>query len=371
MYHDVSVEAWHVLVWPCEHIVVVLEQVYQLFSNSRWQHGPDLYLFSFFFSPQVYSFCALLMRWYLPLILFNQSQQVRRQVIIFHTLFVTELTGINNPFEIDPLAVDRVILVFIVWIPASEWKRMWYRRAIYGKWKNAKMGHKWRFGQKVHHAIHFISWKDAHIKAKTLNAFGQEASGCSWSLLIMESKDNREFDGSPIVQHLSTWEGSLVSVALWSSNSTMSMLKLPNVFTITSSSLPWIISGLMNPAERNEELSGGMSIFMLFASFPRKPAILFYLFSSRNLCLACLLGLYPTPNLSFFWITVIGLNMPCSRFPNPFPALAPLPGTCLMPKWVTLDSFGMGTLALSFTYMALTNSRDLKEHSIAFSFAST
>ena len=59
----------------------------------------------------------------MPLILFNQSQQVRRQVIIFHILFVTNFTSINNPFEIDPLAIDKVILVFIVWIPASERKK--------------------------------------------------------------------------------------------------------------------------------------------------------------------------------------------------------------------------------------------------------
>ena len=59
----------------------------------------------------------------MPLILFNQPQQVRRQVIIFHKLFVTNFTSINNPFEIDPLAIDKVILVFIVWISASEWKK--------------------------------------------------------------------------------------------------------------------------------------------------------------------------------------------------------------------------------------------------------
>ena len=42
-----------------------------------------------------------------------------------------------------------------------------------------------------------------------------------------------------------------------------------------------------------------------------------------------------------------------------------------MPEWVTSDSFGTGIFASSFTYMALTNSRDLNEHSIAFLFAST
>ena len=38
---------------------------------------------------------------------------------------------------------------------------------------------------------------------------------------------------------------------------------------------------------------------------------------------------------------------------------------------MTFDSFGIGIFAPSSTYMALTNSRDLNEHSIAFSFVST
>ena len=82
-------------------------------------------------------------------------------------------------------------------------------------------------------------------------------------------------------------------------------------------------------------------------------------------------GFYPNPNRSFFWITAIGLSMPCSLFPKPFPIRAPLPGTCLMPEWVTSDSFGTRTFAHSPTYIALTNSKDLKEHSIAFSSIST
>ena len=82
-------------------------------------------------------------------------------------------------------------------------------------------------------------------------------------------------------------------------------------------------------------------------------------------------GLYPTPNLSFFWITVINLSMPCNLFPKPFSAQAPLPGTCLTPEWVFSNSLGIGTFAPSLTYMAFTNSKDLKEHSIAFSSTST
>ena len=82
------------------------------------------------------------MRQYLPLILFDQSQQVWRQVIIFHILFITEFTSINNPFEIDPLTIDRVILVFIVLKPASEWKKVQYEKAI--DRRNDKMGREWR-----------------------------------------------------------------------------------------------------------------------------------------------------------------------------------------------------------------------------------
>ena len=115
-----------------------------------------------------------------------------------------------------------------------------------------------------------------------------------------------------------------------------------------------------------------MSIFSLSPSFSRKLAILYYcLFSSRNLCLSRLSSLYPNPNLSFFWIVAIGLNMPCNCFPNPFSAQAPLSGTCLIPEWVFPDSFGIRTFVPSPTYMAFTNSKDLKEHSIAFSSAST
>ena len=42
-----------------------------------------------------------------------------------------------------------------------------------------------------------------------------------------------------------------------------------------------------------------------------------------------------------------------------------------MPEWVIFDSFGTGTFALSPTYMALTNFKDLNEHSIAPSSVST
>ena len=114
-----------------------------------------------------------------------------------------------------------------------------------------------------------------------------------------------------------------------------------------------------------------MSIFTLSLSFPRKLAILFCLFSSRNLCLSRLSGLYPNLNLSFFWIAVIGRNMPCNYFPNPFSTRAPLPSICLIPEWVFSDSFGIESFAPSPTNMAFTNSKDLNEHSIAFSSAST
>ena len=97
------------------------------------------------------------MRQYLPFILFYQSQQVWRQVIIFHILFIIEFTGVNNPFEMDPLAIGRVILMFIVWIPASEWKKAQYGKAIDRRNKNDKMGHEWRLiGKKC--IVLFISF---------------------------------------------------------------------------------------------------------------------------------------------------------------------------------------------------------------------
>ena len=99
----------------------------------------------------------------------------------------------------------------------------------------------------------------------------------------------------------------------------------------------------MKPTERNKELSGGMFIFALSFFFPRKLAILFYLFSSMDLYLSLLSSLYPNPNRSFFWITAIGFSMPCSLFPNLFSTRALLPDTCLMPKWIISDSFGIGT----------------------------
>ena len=63
--------------------------------------------------------------------------------------------------------------------------------------------------------------------------------------------------------------GNPASFASWSSTSTMLMLKLPNVSTTSTiifSSLSYIILGLMKPVERNEKLSGGMSIFALSLS---------------------------------------------------------------------------------------------------------
>ena len=144
--------------------------------------------------------------------------------------------------------------------------------------------------EKMYCAINFISWKDAHTKAKTLNALGQKHQVVHdhysfWNLKrIGSSMEVQLFSVCPRGKG-----GSPASFTSWSSTSTILMLKLPNVSatsTITSYSLPWIISGLMKPTERNEELSGGMSIFALSPSFSRKLAILFYLFSSTNLYLS-------------------------------------------------------------------------------------
>ena len=78
------------------------------------------------------------MRQYFSFVLLYQSQQVRTQVIVFHILFITEFTDVNNPFEIKPLPIGRVILMFIVWIPASEWEKVQYGKAIYVRKKMIK-----------------------------------------------------------------------------------------------------------------------------------------------------------------------------------------------------------------------------------------
>ena len=111
--------------------------------------------------------------------------------------------------------------------------------------------------------------------------------------------------------------------------------------------------------------------FLHCPSFSRENWWFCCLFSSMDLCLSLLSGLYPSPKRSFFWTTAIGLSMPCSLFPKPFLTRAPLPDICLMLEWVTSDSFSTGTFAYSPTYIALTNSKDLKEHSITFSSIST
>ena len=125
------------------------------------------------------------------------------------------------------------------------------------------------------------------------------------------------------------------------SNFQMSLLRLPHFFLITLSHI-----GIN---ETHWEMRSSVvvcSFFTLSFSFPRKLTTLFYLFSSMNLCLSLLSGLYPSPKWFFFWITIIGFSMPCSLFPKPFSTRAPLPSTCLMPEWVTSDSFGTGILPL-------------------------
>ena len=62
--------------------------------------------------------------------------------------------------------------------------------------------------------------KRCPYKSKNPNCSWAEASSCSWSLLILEFKDNKKFDGSPIIQNLSMW-----CFASWSLTSTISMLK--------------------------------------------------------------------------------------------------------------------------------------------------
>ena len=145
------------------------------------------------------------------------------------------------------------------------------------------MGHKWRFDKKC--IVLFISFngKIPIQKQKPWMLLGKKHQVVHdhyslWNLKTTgSSMEVQLFRVCPRGNG-----GSPVSFALWSSTSTMSMLRLPKVSamsTITSSSPPWMVSGLIKPAEKNEELSGGMFNFGLSPSFPRKLAILFCLFS--------------------------------------------------------------------------------------------
>ena len=106
-------------------------------------------------------------------ILFYQSQQVWRQVIIFYILFITEFTNVNKPFGIKPLPIGRVILVFIVWIPASEWKKVQYGKAINIRNKMIKCDTNGdSLTKKCIVLFILFHEKNAHTKAKTLNTLG-------------------------------------------------------------------------------------------------------------------------------------------------------------------------------------------------------
>ena len=54
------------------------------------------------------------------------------------------------------------------------------------------------------YSFHFM--KRYPYKSKNPKCPWAKASSCSWSLLVLEFKDNRKFDGSPIIQNLSMWE---------------------------------------------------------------------------------------------------------------------------------------------------------------------
>ena len=54
------------------------------------------------------------------------------------------------------------------------------------------------------YSFHFM--KRYPYKSKNPECSWAKASGCSWSLLVLEFKDNKKFDGSLIIQNLSMWE---------------------------------------------------------------------------------------------------------------------------------------------------------------------
>ena len=127
----------------------------------------------------------------------------------------------------------------------------------------------------------------------------------------------------------------------------------------------------MNPTERKVWSIGGIFIGSSLTSRPEKFAALFSFFSSKNFFFSTSVDVYPNPKRSFFYFIAIGLTLPYSFLPKPNPTRAPFPTTCLRPDLVVLDNRGTGIFYPSPINVASTNSRDLKEHSSAFSFTFT
>ena len=101
------------------------------------------------------------------------------------------------------MSIGRVILVFIIWIPASEWKKIKYGKVINRRNKEII---KWDTNgdlltkKALCYSFHFM--KRCPYKSKNPECSWAKASGYSWSLLVLEFKDNKEFDGSPVVDAL-------------------------------------------------------------------------------------------------------------------------------------------------------------------------
>ena len=150
----------------------------------------------------------------------------------------------------------------------------------------------------------------------------------------MEFKDNREFNGSPIIQSLSTWEQEQSRVFCFL------VFNFNHVNTQTPKCLCHFyhhfflitLNHLGINETRREKLGAQWWYVHLCAfSFFRKRTG-DSLFFSTNFCLSYLSSLYPKSNLSLFWITTIGLSITCSLFPSLFSTRALLSSTYLMPK---------------------------------------
>ena len=146
------------------------------------------------------------------------------------------------------------------------------------------------------------------------------------------------------------------------SNFQMSLPRLPSFFPITLNYL-----GINETCRAKWAAQWWYVHFYAFSFLPKKASDPLFLFLFDKPLFSFFVSLYPNPNLSFFWITVIGLSMPCSPFPKPFPTRATFFTTCFMPNWVVFDSFGTRIFYSSPTSMAFMNSKDLKEHSNIFS----
>ena len=120
--------------------------------------------------------------------------------------------------------------------------------------------------------------------------------------------------------------------------------------------------GYIIPADVNVFDKGGYSIGSHSGSRPKVLAILLSWSFFHCLLLWRMSGWNPKPYQALWCTGFKALTIPCRCLPKPLLARAPLPTVNLTPILVFLDNFGTEILFPSVTKVALTNSRDRKEH---------